>query len=85
MLAARTRIVLFSGPEYVALYVARDDGMAEVSVIDTGTGLALEVSAQLFRPFVTPKKQGMGVGLSICRTIVESHGGHIWAEAMLPF
>jgi two-component system sensor kinase FixL len=62
--------------------VARDDGMAEVSVIDTGTGLAPEVSAQLFQPFVTTKKQGMGVGLSICRTIIESHGGHIWAEAM---
>lgn len=62
--------------------VARDDGMAEVSVIDTGAGLAPEVSAQLFQPFVTTKKQGMGVGLSICRTIVESHGGRIWAEAM---
>ncbi|TGQ64714.1 PAS domain S-box protein [Mesorhizobium sp. M00.F.Ca.ET.186.01.1.1] len=61
--------------------VARDDGMAEVSVIDTGPGLAPEISAQLFQPFVTTKKQGMGVGLSICRTIVESHGGHIWAEA----
>lgn len=62
--------------------VARDDGMAEVSVIDTGPGLAPEISAQLFQPFVTTKKQGMGVGLSICRTIVESHGGRIWAEAM---
>ena len=62
--------------------VARDDGMAEVSVIDTGPGLAPEVSAQLFQPFVTTKKHGMGVGLSICRTIVELHGGHIWAEAM---
>lgn len=60
---------------------ARHDGMAEVGVIDTGPGLAPEVSAQLFQPFVTTKKQGMGVGLSICRTIVESHGGHIWAEA----
>lgn len=62
--------------------IARDDGMAEVSVIDTGPGLAPEVSAQLFQPFVTTKKQGMGVGLSICRTIVESHGGHIWTEPM---
>lgn len=61
---------------------ARHDGMVEVSVIDTGSGLAPEVSTQLFQPFVTTKKQGMGVGLSICRTIVESHGGHIWAEAM---
>ncbi|MCV3205464.1 PAS domain S-box protein [Mesorhizobium sp. YC-39] len=62
--------------------VGRVDGMAEVSVIDTGPGLAPEVSAQLFQPFVTTKKQGMGVGLSICRTIVESHGGHIWADAV---
>ncbi|MGX8010004.1 PAS domain S-box protein [Mesorhizobium sp. ORM8.1] len=61
---------------------ARPDGMAEVSVRDTGPGLAPEISAQLFQPFVTTKKQGMGVGLSICRTIVESHGGHIWAEAI---
>lgn len=61
--------------------VARHDGMTEVSVIDTGPGLPPEVSAQLFQPFVTTKKQGMGVGLSICRTIVESHGGHIWAES----
>ncbi|TGV26581.1 GHKL domain-containing protein, partial [bacterium M00.F.Ca.ET.168.01.1.1] len=51
---------------------ARHDGMAEVSVVDTGPGLAPEVSAQLFQPFVTTKKQGMGVGLSICRTIIES-------------
>jgi two-component system, LuxR family, sensor kinase FixL len=68
--------------ELHVMTVARDDGMAEVSVIDTGTGLAPEVSEQLFQPFVTTKKQGMGVGLSICRTIVESHGGHIWAETM---
>ncbi|WP_352694182.1 PAS domain S-box protein [Mesorhizobium sp. M0663] len=68
--------------ELQIITIARDDGMAEVSVIDTGKGLTPEVSAQLFQPFVTTKKQGMGVGLSICRTIVESHGGHIWAEAM---
>lgn len=60
---------------------ARRDGMMEVGVIDTGPGLAPEVSGQLFQPFVTTKKHGMGVGLSICRTIVESHGGHIWAES----
>jgi two-component system sensor kinase FixL len=49
-------------------------------VADTGTGLAPEVTAQLFQPFITTKPQGMGVGLSICRTIVEAHGGEIGAE-----
>jgi two-component system sensor kinase FixL len=54
--------------------------LVEVSVSDTGTGLAPEVAAHLFQPFVTTKRKGMGLGLSICRTIVEAHGGKIWAE-----
>lgn len=58
-----------------------DDAHVELSVEDTGPGLAPEVAAQLFQPFVTTKKHGMGVGLSICRTIVEAHGGKIWAES----
>jgi two-component system sensor kinase FixL len=56
------------------------DDMIEISVSDTGTGIAPEVSAQLFQPFVTTKRQGMGVGLSISRTIVEAHGGTIAAR-----
>ncbi|WP_114947699.1 PAS domain-containing sensor histidine kinase [Microvirga calopogonii] len=58
-----------------------DEGHVELSVEDTGPGLAPEVAAQLFQPFVTTKKHGMGVGLSICRTIVEAHGGKIWADS----
>jgi two-component system sensor kinase FixL len=52
----------------------------EISVEDTGSGISDEVAARLFEPFMTTKQQGMGVGLSISRTIVEAHGGRIWAE-----
>ena len=55
-------------------------GMVQVSIADTGPGINEEVAGQLFQPFVTTKQKGMGVGLSISRTIVETHGGRIWAE-----
>jgi two-component system sensor kinase FixL len=53
------------------------DTMVEISVADTGSGISPEIGAQLFQPFVTTKSHGMGVGLSISRTIVEAHGGSI--------
>jgi two-component system sensor kinase FixL len=55
-------------------------GMVRLSVEDTGTGISDSIAAQLFHPFVTSKESGMGIGLSICRTIVEAHGGRIWFE-----
>ncbi len=54
--------------------------MAVVSVTDTGTGLDEAATERLFQPFVTTKAHGMGVGLSISRTIIEAHGGRIWTE-----
>jgi two-component system, LuxR family, sensor kinase FixL len=63
--------------ELVVSTALAPDNMIEISVTDTGTGLSPEISAQLFQPFITTKRQGMGVGLSISRTIVEAHGGSI--------
>ncbi len=52
----------------------------EVSIADTGPGIAADVRPRLFQPFVTSKAAGMGVGLSISRSIIEAHGGRLWAE-----
>jgi PAS domain S-box-containing protein len=52
----------------------------EISVADSGPGIAEEIRDELFTPFVSTKTEGMGVGLSICRTIIEAHDGRIWAE-----
>lgn len=60
--------------------LAADDGHVTVIVADSGPGLSADVRQHLFEPFHTSKAQGMGLGLSISRTIIEAHGGRIWAE-----
>jgi C4-dicarboxylate-specific signal transduction histidine kinase len=57
-----------------------NDGMIEVVVADNGPGIDPDFAEKLFQPFLTTKPTGMGVGLSLCRTIVTAHGGKIWAE-----
>lgn len=64
----------------LAISAGRTGDMVEIRVTDTGPGLPEPVRSQLFQPFVTTKAGGMGVGLSVSRTIVEAHGGEIHAE-----
>lgn len=59
-------------------------GWIEFDVIDLGVGISEEVSQNLFTPFFTTKAEGMGLGLSLCRTVVEQHGGHLEFEPNLP-
>jgi PAS domain S-box-containing protein len=59
-------------------------GQALISVADCGVGIAAENVDRLFNAFFTTKSGGMGMGLSICRSIIEAHGGRLWATANLP-
>jgi two-component system sensor histidine kinase DctS len=61
-----------------------DDAGVEFTVTDVGAGIGADVAAQLFNPFFTTKAEGMGLGLSLCRTVVEQHGGQLEFEAQAP-
>jgi two-component system sensor kinase FixL len=69
-----------TGKEVVVSTMRRDDGYVVVTVEDHGCGLPDDAEARLFQPFFTTKKGGMGLGLSISRTIAAAHGGRLWFE-----
>ena len=55
--------------------------MIRMSVTDNGPGVARDQQEEVFQPFVSSKTAGMGLGLAICRTIVEAHGGRLWCDS----
>ena len=69
-----------TGREIKITVAAKEPGFVETSICDSGRGIDLESPEDLFAPYYTSRTNGMGLGLSICRTIVEAHGGSIFAE-----
>jgi signal transduction histidine kinase len=63
---------------------ANASGRLHVAIADSGPGLAPNVAERLFDAFYTTKSSGMGMGLAICRSIIEAHGGRIWASPNSP-
>ena len=73
------------GPRELLISTAEDKSNGvQVEVRDSGPGLSPESLERLFDPFYTTKPSGMGMGLSICRSIIEAHGGQVWATANVP-
>ena len=69
-----------SGNRIISIRTSRVENFARLSVSDRGPGIPAEKIKQVFEPFFTSKAEGMGMGLSIARTIIEAHDGSIWAE-----
>jgi signal transduction histidine kinase len=69
-----------SGEKTLEIQTARHENGAKLTVSDTGPGMSPDTLTRLFDPFFTTKRAGMGLGLSISRSLIERHGGRIWAE-----
>jgi two-component system sensor kinase FixL len=68
------------GERRILLRTGREDGLVHAAVSDSGKGIPEGESETLFKPFYTTKPQGLGMGLSISRSIIARHQGRIWAE-----
>lgn len=69
-----------AGQRRITIETVAENKSARVRVHDTGPGIPLEVMADVFRPFFTTKQHGLGMGLAVCRSIIENHGGRLWME-----
>jgi signal transduction histidine kinase len=67
--------------EILVTTLEREPGLLQLTIRDTGVGVPAEQLDKIFEPFVTTKPEGLGMGLSISRSIVQAHGGRIWATA----
>jgi C4-dicarboxylate-specific signal transduction histidine kinase len=72
------------GPRDLLISTETTEYGVRVGVLDTGPGLRPESLPRLFEPFYTTKPHGIGMGLSICRSIIEAHGGRLWATGHTP-
>jgi len=69
------------GERRLTIVAARDgESAVRIAVADSGTGIAADESERIFEPFFTTKEHGLGLGLAICRSIVEAHNGRLWAS-----
>ena len=80
MNAAESMLNVSEGGKIVLHTMATDGGAVQVAVSDFGPGVEEEDLGRLFEPFFTTKRSGLGMGLSLSRSIIEAHGGHIWVE-----